>query len=86
MKCKTCNQEYYSFVGGTSDTNQAYGCSATLYIMNGDFYILASYGSDYDMQRYALKRDKYKVGDICDECIKKYIENGNAHLIEDGVW
>jgi hypothetical protein len=83
MKCNTCDYEYTSFF---EDTNQAYGCAATLYLMNGDFYILAHYGSDYDMQRYALKRDKYKVGTICDDCIKKYIENGNAHLIEDGVW
>lgn len=83
MKCNTCDQEYYSFANGN---NQAHGCAATLYLMNGDFYILASYGSHYDMQRYALKRDKYKTGNICDDCIKKYIETGKAHLIEDGVW
>ena len=83
MKCNTCNYEFTSFI---KDTNQAHGCSATLYVMNGDFYILAQYGSAYDMQRYALKRDKYNVGVICDDCIKKYIEAGAAHLIEDGVW
>lgn len=75
MKCNTCDQEYYSS-----------GCAASLYVMNGDFYILAHYGSAYDMQKYALKRDKYMIGNICDECIKKYIEIGNAYLIEDGVW
>lgn len=83
MICKTCKYEFTSFF---KDTNQANGCAATLYVMNGDFYILAHYGSAYDMQRYALKRDKYIVGDICDDCIKKYIDSGNAHLIEDGVW
>lgn len=83
MKCNTCNTEFESYF---DDTDQANGCAATLYLMNGDFYILASYGSNYDMQRYALKCDKYKTGNICDECIKKYIEAGNAHLIEDGVW
>lgn len=83
MKCNTCDTEFYSAIKKNGQTR---GCAATLYLMNGDFYILASYGSHYDMQRYALKRDKYKVGDICDDCIKKYIETGNAHLIEDGVW
>jgi len=83
MKCKTCSQEYYSF---SKATNQAHVCAATLYIMNGDFYILAHYGSAYDMQRYALKRDKYEVGVICDDCITNYIDRGNAHLVEDGVW
>jgi hypothetical protein len=72
MKCKTCSNSE--------------DCSASLYLHNGSYYILGQYGSFYDMQRYALKLDKYQVGDICDECIKKYIESGHAHLIEDGVW
>jgi hypothetical protein len=72
MKCKTCN-----------NSND---CSATLYLHDGGYYILGQYGSHYDMQRYALRRDKYEVGDICDACIKKHIEFGRAHLIEDGVW
>lgn len=72
MKCNTCNS--------------CEDCSACLYLHGGSYYILGQYGSCYDMQRYALKRDKYEVGDICDVCIKKYIESGHAHLIEDGVW
>lgn len=75
MKCNTCNTEYLSD-----------GCAATLYLSGSEYYILAHYGSAYDMQRYVLKRDKYEVGDICDACIKNYIDSGNAHLIEDGVW
>lgn len=75
MNCKTCNIEYLSD-----------RCAATLYLLAGTYYILAHYGSAYDMQRYALKRDKYEVGDICDDCIRNYIDRGNAHLIEDGVW
>jgi hypothetical protein len=54
--------------------------------MNGDFYIIAQYGSFYDMQKFALKKDKYKTGNICDDCIGKLIENGRAWVIEDGVW
>ena len=85
MKCDTCDTEY-QVMPGFEDYNQAPECAATLYLKDGDYYILANYGSAYDMQRYVLKRDKYEVGVICDDCIKKYIENGNAHLIEDGVW
>lgn len=80
MKCNTCKTEYKDM------DYMADGCAATLYLHGGNNYILAQYGSAYDMQRFALKRDKYEVGVICDDCIKRYIENGNAHLIEDGVW
>jgi hypothetical protein len=54
--------------------------------MNGDFYIIAQYGSFYDMQKFALKADKYKTGNICDDCIDKLIKCGKAWVIEDGVW
>lgn len=85
MKCDTCSTEFTP-MPMMEDTNQASGCAATLYLKDGCHYIIAYYGSVYDMQRYALRHDKYEVGHICDDCIKKYIENGNAHLIEDGVW
>jgi hypothetical protein len=85
MKCETCSTEFVP-ITYLEDYNQASGCAATLYLSKGNHYILAHYGSAYDMQRYALKRDKYETGDICDVCIKKYIECCNAHLIEDGVW
>ena len=85
MKCNTCNAEFTP-LEQLEDYNQASGCSATLYLLDGTYYILAHYGSAYDMQRYALKRDKYEVGTICDSCIKRFIDNGNAQLIEDGVW
>lgn len=90
MKCNTCNTEFDDVYG----INQANGCAATLYKDNNNYYILAAYGSQFDMQRYALKsssyapitRGMYTVGNICDECINKYILDGYAHLIEDGVW
>lgn len=85
MKCNTCNTRFDP-IPDLEDYNQASGCAATLYLLDGTYYILAHYGSAFDMQRYALKRDKYEVGDICDDCIKNYIDSGNAHLIEDGVW
>ena len=85
MKCSTCNTNFDP-IPYLKDTNQASGCAASLYLKEGNYYILAHYGSAYDMQRYVLKRDKYEVGDICDTCIKNYIDHGNAHLIEDGVW
>jgi hypothetical protein len=85
MKCHTCNT-HFEPIPMLEDYNQASGCSATLYLHEGTYYILAHYGSVYDMQRYALKRDKYEVGHICDNCIKKYIDDGRAQLIEDGVW
>lgn len=85
MKCNTCNSEFIP-ITDLENCNQASVCAATLYLSQGNYYIIAHYGSVYDMQRYALKVDKYEVGDICDDCIKNYIECGNAHLIEDGVW
>ena len=85
MNCKACNK-HFDPMPMFEDYNQAAGCSATLYLYGGSYYILAHYGSMYDMQRYALKTDKYEVGEICDDCIKNYIETGHAHLIEDGVW
>lgn len=80
MKCNTCNTEY-KVTDYLCD-----GCAASLYLHGGDYYILAHYGSSYDMQRYALKRDKYEVGMICDNCIGDLINRGHAQLIEDGVW
>jgi hypothetical protein len=68
------------------ETDQANGCAATLYLHSGTHYILAHYGSQYDMQRYALKRGTYEVGNICDICINNFINEGEADLIEDGVW
>ena len=85
MKCNTCNTEYKS-TAILEDYEQADGCSATLYLREGTHYILAHYGSRYDMQRYALKRGLYETGNICDNCIKSLINEGAASLIEDGVW
>jgi hypothetical protein len=67
MKCNTCEQEFYSST--KQNMEHSHGCAATLYLMNGDFYIIAQYGSFYDMQKFALKKDKYKTGNICDDCI-----------------
>lgn len=72
MKCDTCNNET--------------DCDATLYLHNGTYYILAQYGSRFDMQRYALKRGQYEAGHVCDVCINKFITDGKASLVEDGVW
>lgn len=68
------------------DFEQAAGCSATLYFYEGEHYILAHYGSRYDMQRYALTNGHYEKGHVCDECIGQFINEGKAHLNEDGVW
>ncbi len=72
MKCNTCENDCE--------------CHATLYLHGGTHYILAHYGSRYDMQRYALKRGTYEVGNICDTCINNLINEGVASMIEDGVW
>lgn len=83
MKCNTCDTEFYS---KTDRNGLTHGCAATLYLMNGDYYVLAQYGSFYDMQKFALKKDKYNTGNVCDDCIRKLIEDGRAWMIEDGVW
>lgn len=85
MKCYTCNTEYKA-IPYLEETDQANGCAATLYLHGGTHYILAHYGSRYDMQRYALKRGTYEVGNICDTCINNLINEGVASMIEDGVW
>lgn len=85
MECNTCKKEYKP-IPFLEDTNQAEGCAATLYLRDSTYYILAYYGSRYDMQRYALKIGQYEVGDVCDNCINTLINEGKASLIEDGVW
>ena len=86
MKCNTCNTEFTA-MPMMEETEQADGCAATLYLSEGNYYILGHYGSGYDMQRYALIKDgHYKVGMICDGCVAKYVDEGSAALIEDGVW
>jgi len=84
MKCNTCHSFYTEF---NEVPGQAADCSASLYLKDGHYYILAHYGSRYDMQRFALAEgDKYDIGNICDDCIEKYLDSNKAHLIEDGVW
>lgn len=89
MKCETC-EKTFNAMPGLEEYDQASGCAASLYLKDGQYFILAHYGSRYDMQRYALKINSggnlYQVGNICDECITFYIVAGHAHLIEDGVW
>jgi hypothetical protein len=72
MKCNTCKKEK--------------DCHATVYLKAGTYYTLGQYGSRYDMQLYAMKRGVYDIGHICDGCVEKYINEGKAQLIEDGVW
>lgn len=86
MKCNTCSTSFAP-IPMLEDTNQASGCSAEVYYLRGQHYILAYYGSRYDMQRYAMKENaNYNLGNICDDCIGSFINNGKAMLIEDGVW
>lgn len=85
MKCDTCNTKYTP-IPQCEETEQAVGCSATLYYLDNDHYIVGHYGSRFDMRKYALKPNKYKVGNICDECIQKFLNTGEAYLIEDGIW
>lgn len=85
MKCNTCNTEYTP-MPGLEEYDQADGCSATVYLKGGHYYLLAHYGSRFDMQLYTLNGGMYDVGVICDNCINNLINEGMAHLIEDGVW
>lgn len=85
MNCETCKR-VFTPMPAFEDFNQSDGCAATLYLKEGQFYILAHYGSRFDMQRYALKQGHYEVGNICDDCINTLINEGTASLIEDGVW
>lgn len=86
MKCNTCGKEY-EVMPGFEDYEQASGCAASLYLHGGDYYILAHYGSRYDMSRYRLSQgDPHKIGHVCDDCIGEMLNDGRAYLIEDGVW
>lgn len=83
MKCHTCDKDFAP-MPGMENIDQADGCSASLYQIRRDYFILGHYGSKYDMQRYALKSvpvGTYNTGNICDDCINKYITDGYAHLI-----
>jgi DNA-directed RNA polymerase subunit RPC12/RpoP len=83
MKCNTCKIEFEDLTGRPPIFGVG---SAMLYLKDDDYYILAYFGSKYDMQRFALKKDKYETGIVCDDCISKFIKDGKAWMIEDGVW
>lgn len=85
MKCNTCNK-IYEVMTGFDKYDQANGCAATLYLHQDTYYILAHYGSRFDMQRYALRKGNYEIGNVCDNCIEQMINDECGHLIEDGVW
>jgi hypothetical protein len=86
FNCDQCGTEFES-IFGFGASKQALGCSAILYERQGEFYALGCYGSrQHDMRKYRLKGTDYKIGEICDECINTLIKEGDAALIEDGVW
>lgn len=85
MKCNTCETNFVC-MENFEEYNQASGCAASLYNSDGHYFITGHYGSKYDMERYALKDDKYNVGNICDSCVTSLVESNKAYLIEHGVW
>ena len=85
VRCKTCGKDF-ECLPHFEDTKQAAGCAALLYIYDNHPHIIAHYGSQYDMNHYTMTHGDYQAGDICDECITKYIDSGIARLIEKGVW
>jgi hypothetical protein len=86
FNCDQCGIEFES-ISGFGASKQAIDCSAFLYERQGEFYVLGGYGSrQHDMRKYRLKGTDHKIGEICDKCINTLIGEGNAALIEDGVW
>lgn len=85
VKCNTCEQEY-TVIDGTDD--QGYGCAATVYMHEGETYMIGHYGSYlHDMRLYRLEPSlSYEFGIICDSCASSLVSAGTAKLIKDGVW
>lgn len=86
FKCCKCGTEYESMFGDEA-YKQALGCASEIYKDKFGFYLQGFYGSiEHDMKVYDLKGSDHTEGTICDECINTLIKEGNAALIEDGVW
>jgi hypothetical protein len=87
VQCNTCKREYTP-IEGMGDTDQAHDCSATLYLSDGEYYIVGHYGSKVaDMQKYMLQSDtSYETGIICDNCIEELKNKKLAILVADGIW
>jgi hypothetical protein len=69
IECETCHTHYYQVFGST----QAYDCAADVNLKNQDIY--AHYGSDYDSERYVIKKAGIlNTGIVCDSCLKDAIE------------
>ena len=86
IACETCGKDYVDLFG--EEYQQGDGCAATIYEMDGKTYLVGHYGSAVaDTHRYEIKPGSvYKLGNCCDACITRMIEEGNANLIEEGVW
>ena len=84
--CATCGAEHQVLFD--ERYQQGDGCSATVYEKDGETYLIGHYGSTVaDTNRYWIRQGSgYKIGNCCDGCITRMLREGNATLIEEGVW
>lgn len=85
VKCNTCHKTYKTIF---EETNQGHGCSATVFLRDGNFFLAGHYGSKIaDMNLYQLKIEgNFQVGSICDSCIESLISSGDAILLKEDIW
>lgn len=84
--CATCGKSHPDLFG--EEYQQGDGCAATIYEKDGKIYLVGHYGSIIaDMNRYEISQiSGYQLGNCCDDCISRMINEGKATLIEEGVW
>ncbi len=86
ITCATCDAKHKSIFD--KEYQQGDGCAATLYEHDGKRYLVGHYGSVVaDMERYEVNPAAgYNLGNCCDVCITRMIDEGNATLIEEGIY
>lgn len=89
VRCNTCKREYEP-MKGCEDTEQAYRCSATVFLREGKYYLVGHYGSTVvDMEMHELTADSdtdFELGVICDDCIEKLIDQKKTKKVQSGLW
>ena len=80
IECDQCGGKYKVLY---ADTKQGVECAADVFVgSDDDKYIIGHYGSYVaDGHLYRVLTGEYIKGIICDECIKKGIDNNELELL-----
>ena len=74
--CNTCNTSYNSI---DKRFEQGDSCATDVFEYQNKKISISYYGSDFDTEKYIFDSNcRVKSGNLCDSCLEKFIENGEA--------